>query len=146
MHATRVASIFALVFDDPQPLDQILRDDNLQLGQRLGERLLQRHRRRIAFDAQPLDLRIDRSLSSTPVSILTPGSRISSAQTGALFLELRRIARIGNQRFAVERHEQIAVVAREAGQVRDIREIRDQQRVGLGLFDERAKLLTASNE
>ena len=45
------------------------------------------------------------------------------------------------ERFAVERHEQIAVVAGEAGEIGDIREIGDQQRIGLGLLDKRAKFL-----
>ena len=67
-------------------------------------------------------------------------------QPGAFFFELRRVPRVGDQHLAVERHEQVTVVAGEAGEIRDVLEVRHQQRVGLGLANEVAKSFAANGK
>ena len=81
-----------------------------------------------ALDAEPFQL------GGLPRTLVTAGSILHARlanlerQPRAFFLELRRVARIGDERLAVERHEQITVVAGEAGEIRYILEIGDQQR------------------
>ncbi len=143
--ATRVASISSLSLTIRSRSTKFSVVTRFSVRQPLGERLLQRDRCRIAFDAQPLD---PRRLDHLRHRFQHLHARLANLQlqSRALFFELRRVARVGDQEFAVERCQQVTVVAREAGEVGDVLEIRHQQRVRLGLANEVAKSFAANGK
>ena len=92
----------------------------------------------IAFDAQPADCR----RADNPQDGLEHGdSRRADRQIDArtLLAQLVDVARVAQHGFAVAADQQIAVVAREAGQIRDIGEIGDQQGIDARFSEQSAE-------
>ena len=106
---------------------------------------MKRYDSRIAFNAEPFHFRAIDGFADRGQH-LHAGSANLKWQARAFLFELRCVARVGDERFAIERYEQITVVAGKAGQVGHVLEVRDEQRVGLGFLDQGAQLFSADGE
>ena len=133
---------FVLILDEPQCLDQPGRDDDFQLRQLRGDAIPQRHGHRVAFDGQPAHARTAEGLEHR-LEHVHAGPTDIQIDPRALLAELGRVARIAQHHVAVTSHEQVAVIAGEAGQIGDVGKARDQKGVGPGLFQPSAEFIAS---
>ena len=116
---------FVAVFHNSQLLDEAIGRKELNFRQRFGERPLKSDGCRVRLESQPFDFASIDYVGDDGKHPLTRAAD-SELEPRALLGELRRVTGVGDERFSVWRHQEIAVVARETGEVGHVFEIGDQ--------------------